>query len=78
MTLDELKARFPLGCQVQVTQEAKDKGFHKGERGKVEGYSHKLDLGGRPFLVLRIFIYDLNRRRWCQPSLWEPLPEDDQ
>ena len=80
MTLKELKQRFPLHCDVQLTQQTKEiqsaLGF-KGERGRVEGYHQTKDLAGQPFFTLYILNYDRNHRDHYQPSMWELVPKDE-
>ena len=79
MTFDELRKRYPVGCDVQLTQDATALGFEKiygGTRGKVEAYRRRPDLGAQPFFAVRLWLYAKGRRRWCQPSQWEPVPKE--
>ena len=74
MTLQELKDRFPLGCRVRLTADARAQGFDKQFRastGKVEGYWLHTDLAGNDFATLTLWLYGRNRRMPCQASLWE-------
>lgn len=79
MTLDDLKAQFPVGCNVQLTAQARAQGYAKifrGETGVVEHHWQRCDMAGNPFFTLQIWIIGRNRREDCQPSLWERVEED--
>ena len=79
MTLNALKQSFPLGCAVQLTEAAKAQGCtrtFRGTTGKIEGYNQRVDLGGKPFFTLLIWLDRYRRRKDCQPSLWERVGSD--
>lgn len=74
MTLTELKQLYPLGCEIQLTADARSRGMRRaysGTVGRVENYGSRTDLGGNELVYLGVRVKGVKKLLSAPPSLWE-------